>query len=398
MFDFEEIEVAIVGAGPGGTSTAKYLAEKGVSVVVFEKRQEIGAPKRCAEGISASTVETLKQKIPKRCIAQKIDGAIVYAPNGKSTVIDYGKTCGYILERKLYDKWLAEEAVRKGARIFAKANVYDVIKENGWVKGIKVDLSGKRFKVKSKVVVAADGIESTIARKAGLNTTNALINVDSGYQFEMCGIDLEDPHKIVFYFGNEIAPRGYLWVFPKGKDKANVGIGICGKFARKTAREYLENFVHKNENLRKGSIIEVNAGGIPVGGLLRNMVLNGFLVVGDAAHQVNPIHGGGLKEAQLAGKIAANVIAKAISQNDVSEEALSKYNEIWWRERGKKLEKIQRLREVVERLSDDDLNWLAENLTGKDLIAFSQGKGFGKLVKLLAKKPKLVTLARHLVM
>ncbi len=394
----EKYDVAVVGAGPGGTSTAKYLAEKGVDVVVFEKRQEIGAPKRCGEGLSESAIKLLGQKIPKRCIAQSIDGAIIYAPNGKKSVIKYKETVGYILERKVYDKWLAEEATKKGAKIISRANVKDVIKDSkGFIKGAVVEWEGKKYKVESSVLVAADGVESTIARKAGLSTVNLLVNIDSGYQFEMSGIDLEDPHKIVFYFGNKIAPRGYIWIFPKGKDRANVGIGIGGSFAKKTAREYLMEFVESNENLRKGSILEVNAGGIPVGGFLKNMVLDGFLVVGDAAHQVNPIHGGGMKEAQIAGRIAAQVIAEALEKGDVSSKTLAKYNELWWEERGKELEKVQKLREVVERLSDDDLNFLAENLSGQDLIDFTHGKNLVKLGKILLKRPGLIKLAKHLL-
>ncbi len=390
-------DVIVVGAGPGGTSTAKHLAEKDIDVVVFEKRQEIGAPKRCGEGLSSNSIKLLGQKIPKRCIAQAIDGAIIYAPNGKCAEIDYGETVGYILERKVYDKWLAEEAVRKGARIIAKANVYDVIKKNGFIAGVKVEWEGDNFEVESKVVVACDGVESTIARKAGLNTTNTLINIDSGYQFEMSGIDIEDEKKLYFFFGNKIAPRGYIWIFPKGKDRANVGIGIGANFAKKSAMEYLLEFVKKNESLRNGSILEVNAGGIPVGGFLKNMVLNGFVVVGDAAHQVNPIHGGGMKEAQIAGKIAASVIADALAKGDVSEKTLKKYNEIWWKERGKELEKVQKLREVIEKLSDEDLNFLAENITGEDLINFTHGKNLGKLAKILMKRPSLVKLARALI-
>ncbi len=393
----EKSEVVVVGAGPGGCSTAKHLAEKGVEVVVFEKRQEIGAPKRCGEGLSANTVKLLGQKIPKKCIAQTINGALVYAPNGKCIEISFDETVGYILERKTYDKWLAEEAARKGARIITKADVVDVIKENGFITGVKVKWNGKTYKTKSKVVVGADGVESTIARKAGLNTTNALIHLDSGYQFEMAGIELDDPHKLVFYFGNEIAPRGYIWIFPKGKDVVNVGIGICGLFSKKSAREYLMDFIQNNENLRNGSILEVNAGGIPVGGFLKNMVLDGFLVVGDAAHQVNPIHGGGMKEAQIAGKIAAMVIAEALEKGDVSAKMLKKYNEIWWKERGHELERVQKLREVIEHLSDEDLNFLAEHLTGDDLIDFTHGKNLGKLAKILLKRPSLIRLAKYLM-
>ncbi len=76
---------------------------------------------------------------------------------------------------------------------------------------------------------------------------------------------------------------------------------------------------------------------------------------------------------------------------------MSEYNQIWWDERGKKLEKVQKLREVFEKLSDDDLNMVAETLTGDDLIAFSKGNRLGVLAKILMKKPSLVKLARYLL-
>jgi len=395
----DEYDVVVVGAGPGGSATSKALAEMGLSVLLLEKRPSIGSEKRCAEGLSISTIDIIEErmgKIPKRCFARMISGAIVYAPNGKEILIDFGKNAGAVMERKVFDKWLAAQASRAGAHVEAKTEVLDVIKKDGFVKGVKVQRDGQIFEVKSKVVVAADGMESTIARKAGLNTTSKLIDVDSGYQYEMSGLNIRDSRKIELWFGNEIAPRGYVWIFPKGKDLANVGIGVA--MNEKNAKYYLDKFIENNPKIfSHASVIEVNSGGIPVGGFLKNMVMNGFLVVGDAAHQVNPIHGGGMKEATVAGFIAGKVIAKAIKNNDVSEKYLSEYNRIWWRKRGRSLEKVLKLRETIENLSDDDFNALAEELTGDDLMEFSRGNKLFKLGKFFLKKPSLVYLAKKLI-
>ncbi|NLE03864.1 MAG: NAD(P)-binding protein, partial [Crenarchaeota archaeon] len=76
------IDAIVIGAGPAGTVCAKKLAENGFSVKVYDKRPEIGSPKRCGEGISEAT-QQIVGKIPDRCIAQKIKGARIYAPNGK---------------------------------------------------------------------------------------------------------------------------------------------------------------------------------------------------------------------------------------------------------------------------------------------------------------------------
>lgn len=396
----KEWDVVIVGAGPGGSSTATHCAKAGLKVALLEKRPSIGSEKRCGEGLSIGSIKmiekSLGKKIPSNCIAQKINGAIVYASNGKEVIIDFKKNSGATMERKIFDKWLAFEASRAGAYVQARTNVSDVIKEKGFVTGVKVNFEGNDYDIKAKVVVAADGIESVIARKAGLDTTNKLINIDSGYQYEMSNLKLRDPHKIELWLGNKIAPRGYCWVFPKGNDVANVGIGTA--LCDKPASYYLDKFIENNpEIFENASIIEVNSGGIPVGGFLDNMVLNGLIAVGDAAHQVNPIHGGGMKEATIAGKIAAEVIVSCIAKGDVSQKALSEYNKRWWSERGRKLKNVEKLREVVEKLSDDDLNMLADSLKGEDLIELCRGNKLAALAKILMRKPKLIALARHLI-
>jgi len=222
-----------------------------------------------------------------------------------------------------------------------------------------------------------------------------LDDIASCVQFEMTNVKI-DPDRIEMYFGNKIAPGGYVWIFPKGKETANVGIGVRRPFSRGHAIGYLKEFVKNDKNLSGGSILEVNSGGVPVGGLLEEMVSDNFIVVGDAAHQVNPIHGGGIAESYIAGKIASEVVAKAMKSGDFSKGNLSEYNERWWKTRGKKMKKLLKLRRVVESLSDEELNWLAGYLKGEDLVGLARASGLKKLGFILMKKPRLVTIARKL--
>jgi digeranylgeranylglycerophospholipid reductase len=392
----ENWDVIVVGAGPGGSVTAMHCAKHGLKTLLLEKRQEIGSPKRCGEGLPLTAVEIISMGVPQYCIRQEIDGAICYSPNGKDVIMNMKGAAGYVIERKELDKWLAYQAARAGAKVQAKTEVTEIIKENDYITGVKAVYQDEEYILKAKIVVAADGIESTIARKAGLNTANQLINVDSGFQFEMANVKIRDQRKLELFFGNEIAPRGYTWIFPKDKDIANVGIGIG--FADKSARHYLEKWIESRPDLFKNaSIIEVNAGGIPVGGFLDNMVLNGFAVVGDAAHQVNPIHGGGLHEATSAGKILADVIAKGIKNNDLSQEALSEYNTTWHAGRGKRLKKVEKIKQMFDKMSDDDMNLLAESLDGKMLLEMAQGSKIVGLGKLLITRPRLLKLVKHFI-
>ncbi len=389
-------DVVVVGAGPGGSNTARVAAEHGLEVLLLEKRPEIGAPKRCGEGFSVNGAKTLGIKPDPRWTINEIWGANIVAPNGKRVSVRYEKQVGWVIERKMFDKLLAIEAARAGAEVLAKSEVVGLVMQDGFVRGVEVERHGERLTVEAKIVVAADGVESKVARWAGIDSTQRLVDIDSAYQYEMV-VDLEEPDMLDLYFGNDIAPRGYVWVFPKGKDVANVGIGIGGNVSTKTAKQYLDEWIAKHEPFNEGRIIEVNAGGVPVGAPLEKLVANGLMVVGDAAHQVNAIHGGGVFEASFAGQLAGRVAAEAIERGDVSEAVLMKYDREWRAARGEILHRIYKLRRAIEQLSDQDLNYLAEQLTGEDVVAFANGERLGKLAKILMKRPHLIKAAKELM-
>ncbi len=388
-------DVVVIGAGPGGSNAARTAAEEGLDVLLIEKRQEIGAPKRCGEGLSVGGIKNLGLTPDPRWAINEIRGASVYAPNGKRISVRYPETIGYVLERKIFDKHLAMNAARAGAKVLARTVATGLIMENGFVKGVRYSRFGEEIETEAKIVVAADGVESKVARWAGINTTNKLMDIDAGFQYEMV-VDLEEPDMLELYFGAKIAPRGYVWIFPKGEDVANVGIGIGGK-EQGVAKKYLDAFIESRPDLKRGSILEVNAGGIPVGDPVDKLATNGLMIVGDAAHQVNAIHGGGIHEASVAGMIAGKVAAEAIQEGDVSEARLMEYEHLWREKRGKILHKIVKLRQAIEKLSDDDLNMLAEKLTGQDLVDFANGKNFMKLAKIMMRRPRLVSIAKGLL-
>jgi len=386
------IDAIIIGAGPAGTACAKKLAENGFSVKVFDKRAEIGAPKRCGEGLSEASQEFVG-KIPDRCIAHKIKGARLYAPDGRylDAILSEG---GFVLERKVFDKWLAEEAAKAGAAVQANTFISDIVKdERGYFVGVKGEFLGNEFEEKARVIICAVGAESPLRNKA-LGVFSKVNLIDSCLQYEMTNVDVV--HDLIhIYLSSVLAPRGYVWVFPKGEHRANVGLGIIPQ--DKKPKAYLDEFLKLHPEISKGSILEVNAGCVPVGGMIKDMVANGFVLCGEAANHVNPIHGGGIKEAVISGQMAADTITECLRKNDVSKRALSKFNAAWWKERGDHLKKVEKLRETLEKLSDGDLNDLVDTLKPEDIIDFSRGAKLSVLAKVLMRKPKLVSIARHLL-
>ncbi len=388
----KEFDVIVVGAGPGGISTATKTASLGLKTLVLEKDQEIGAPVRCGEGLGLGHLKRMGIEPKKSWAVQKIFGAMLYSPSGKKIEVRSDDVAGHIIERKIFEKELAREAAGKGAKFRVKTTVTDLIKENGKIAGVKALHLGEEQEFRANVVVGADGVESQTAQKAGLKTFNTLYHIDSGFQYEMAGIDIEYPDLINLYFGEKIAPRGYVWIFPKGEDCGNVGIGIAADNPL-TAKSYLDRWIESRPKISRGSVIEMNGGAVPVGGFMDKLTLDGFLVVGDAAHQVNPIHGGGMGLAYEAGQIAGQVIKDAHEKGDFSDAMLSNYTAEWETVRGKKLKNVLKKRQMFEKMTDKDFETLASSVTGDDImkLASEELMESAKIVsKKLVKHPGLV--------
>ncbi|MFQ6136285.1 MAG: NAD(P)/FAD-dependent oxidoreductase [Candidatus Hydrothermarchaeales archaeon] len=352
-----DYDVVVVGAGPGGSMAAKHLAKEGVDVLLVEKRPEIGTPVRCGEGTGINGLKEHGIEIKKEFIANEINGYCLFSPDGSKVEMPSKESNAYILERRIFDKCLAIEAAKNGAEVRVRTYATGLRKENGAVKGVRLKHFNEEYEVGCDVVVGADGVEGKVGRWAGINTRTRLDQMTSNVQFEMVGIELDAPHSMEFHFGHKVAPGGYAWVFPKGKDVANVGLGVRG--VEKTALEYLNEFIESKENLRNGSVIEINTGGVPVQGPIDKSVGSGVVLVGDSARQVDPLTGGGIYNAMHCGVIAGEVIKEAIEKKDFSERFLMEYDRRWRGTIGKGLLRSLKVKNGLQKMSDEDLNLVA---------------------------------------
>jgi len=392
-------DVIVAGAGPAGLAAGIELAKGKANVLILDRKQEIGCPKRCAEGLSNTWFNIMKLTPNPAWAVQEIKGAVLWSPNGKSVKMKDKKVLGYVLERKMFEKYLAIEAAKLGAKILMKHQIIEAKKENGIVV-LKVEVNHEVKEFKAKMIVACDGIDSLVARMLGLNTKSNLYDTDSGYQYEMTNVSGYDEDCLHLYFGVKIAPRGYIWIFPKRDGTANVGIGIGGEESAKTkinAKEYLDNWIATQPGLANGSIIEINAGGIPVGGFLEKMDADNLLVAGDAGHMVDPIHGGGIGIAMEGGRLAGEVALRAVKANDYSSKVLGTYTKEWFKLRGDKLKRRLKSRHLLEQLSDDDFNYLAESITMDEALKIGNGtlskaEKVMLFTKKLIKRPGLVKI------
>ncbi|MBP1912195.1 geranylgeranyl reductase family protein [Thermococcus stetteri] len=383
-------DVVVVGSGIAGPIVARNVAKAGFSVLLIDKKWAIGTPKQCAEGISIKVFDKYDIPYDRRFINREIYGAKLYSPSGYELELRYKEASGVILERKVFDKMLAYYAAKAGADVLARTEALDVIKKDGKIAGIKAKHEDEPVEIYADIIVAADGVESTIARKAGINTYAPPHEFDSSYEYEML-IEGFDPDLIHLWFGNEIAPRGYVWVFPKDEDRANVGIGINSDNPN-TAKYYLDKWLKEN-NIPAKKLLEVNVGVVPVGGFVKELAKDNVVVVGDAARQVNPMHGGGMAEAMEAGTIASKWIVKALEEENIS--LLQNYTKEWWETDGKRLEKVLKVRRVTEKLTDEDLDLFIQVLSGADAEKIAGGD-YTEVIKALLKNPKVLMSKRRI--
>ncbi len=386
-----DYDAVVVGAGPAGSLTAKTMAEEGLRVMLLEKRPEVGMPVRCGEAVGIKGMNEFGINGDKRFVANETRGVYLFTPDGTRVAMLNEAPNGYVLERRYFDKYLTIQAAKAGVEVLVKAYATGLIKEDGLVKGVKVKRFDEEFTLHCDCVVGADGIESKVGRWAGIDTRVPLSQMASNVQFEIAGVDV-DPEILEFHFGSKVAIKGYAWVFPKGKDIVNVGLGVRG--SEVTAYEHLKRFVASKENLRDGSVVGIVAGGVPVVGPNQRSVAGGVILVGDAARQVDPLTGGGIYNAMLCGVLAARVIKEAVDAEDFSEEFLAKYETKWREEIGQKLLKSMRVKEAMERLSDEDLNKIGKAM---------QGMNWGNVdIKDIAKSifrmpPELLSFIRELM-
>jgi len=341
-----EYDLVVVGAGPAGSIAAKTAAEKGLDVLLVEKRQEIGTPVRCGELVSSRAIAKFTE-INKKWVAAEVKWAKIYLPDGKE-IIQSGedeKEVQLVLERKIFDRHLAELAAKAGADIMVKTAAIGLKRRKDGLVDIILRKIGEDFSVKSKIIIGADGIESRVGKWAGIDTSLELDEIGSAVQYLMIDVDFDSDYAY-FWFSKDIAPGGYAWLFPKGERKANIGLGVIPALTNKSAKEYLDDFVKKN--FEGGKILEVVAGAVPLKGPIETAVADNVMLAGDAARHADPFTGGGIANAMKAGFFAACVAAEAIEKKDYSREFLKKYDEFWKNDFGKMLRENRiRLEELI---------------------------------------------------
>lgn len=389
-------DAIIAGSGPAGSVTARFAAESGAKVLVIERRAEVGVPVLCGEGISRK-IDDWDMVTGDRWIAGRMDGARIYSPDKTCVTIgaeQAGNETGYVIYRDIFDQELARHAIKAGAEYMMNTQATGLIKEGDKIVGIIAKYFDEKLKFEADIIVGADGVDSKIGHWAGIETRLDPKDLETCAQYTLENIDIKDAY-CEFYLGKEIAPGGYVWVFPKGKGIANVGIGILASLSESgMAKKLLENFIEKDPRLKKGIPIRFLAGAVPVSNPIET-VLDNIILVGDAARHVDPLTGGGLTNCLEGGKIAGEVIGKAVKQKDFSKEFLSEYETRWKEAFGQKIKRNYLFKELLLDMDDKTLNHIAYALKDKKFDEISTHGLVKEVANELPISTKFKALLKH---
>ena len=393
----EKFDALVVGAGTAGCLAAKTIAEAGLKVCLIDskKREEIGA-KICGDALGEHHLTYLGLGKPKGGeLEKKIEGVQIFSPDQNTVFTIADKDfIGYILNRRLFGQWLLKRASDEGAELKDSTHFLEPIFERGFVTGATVkDSAGKNLQIQSKVTVDTSGFMGVVRHKLPeeMNIDREIENED----VEACYREIrqlkqenENTKYCEIYLGSNVAPGGYVWIFPKGGAKVNVGLGICmrGKFPN-PKKQYYDHILTRP--LFEGSLL-LNAGAWwdPTRRPLDNMVGNGLVVVGDAASLVNPIHGGGIGPSMMSGFQAGRTIAEALEKGEPTQEALWPFNKSYMDSYGKKQASLDIFRMLLIASSDADLNYgmNCKLITEDDVLKAAMGDEFHLNITETAKR------------
>lgn len=328
-----EREVIVVGAGPGGSVCASYLSRAGIDVLLLDK-ERWPRDKPCGDSqaeVTMSHVRELGGFDEVKKVGYPNKGLLLTSPNHEKCYLPASGE-RFTTPRRIFDNIIKDLALRHGAELLEECWVYDVIKEDGFVKGVKAKYRGEYVEFRSKLVIGADGSHSRVAKSIGQFPDDpASVAVVGRCYYEY--VPMEGYLEI--HFDQNVLP-GYVWIFPSGKDPVtNVGLGFNAEIYMKeqmkgrTLEDFLQVFIENNphgERLKNARRIGPWKGWrIPSGPQAMDNYGSGVMLIGDAGSMVLPLTGEGIGPAMETARMAADTAMEALAAGDFSADFLKRY-------------------------------------------------------------------------
>ena len=410
-----DYDVIVAGGGLAGTIAAQsvsYYSNQKLSILVIDRNSEFMPGRKsfsgwtCGDAVSKEAVDYMAERIKvpwsEPEIEHHVKGVMAFSPDRQTAIPFDG--AGYMLNRQKLPEIQNERAKKRGINFDFQINLTGLLYDNGQVIGVEgIDNKTKQpFKKTAKVVIDTTGITSML-RNGIKNTTKMEKKIDRRdiestgryiMYFEKAQEDLTefDPDYCIIHLDQDIAPGGYGWVFPKGQNKVNIGLGVEKSILDQrnarlkktdTVSSLIDQYVARNRAMKNAKLsqdeIDKNnsTGNFQVSVRRQNdcLVANGYAIVGDAAWMPKPLDAGGIGPALVAGTIIGKCIVEAIESNDVTENGLWKYNKEFINEYGYKTAGLEVFRRLIQTLTNDQISYGMKHFLGDlDVEAISKGE------------------------
>jgi menaquinone-9 beta-reductase len=326
----DDADVIVVGAGPAGSTTAYYLAQTGLDVLMLEKstfpREKVcgdGLTPRGVRALAAMGISVSEQDGWVRNKGLRVIGA------GKRLELPWPELSSYpgyglVRPRTDLDQMLARRAQKAGARLLEGVTVTGPVlgERTGRITGVAAKQADGEHTYRARVIVAADGNSSRLSVAMGLRKRDDRplgVAVRTYYQSPRHDDDYLESW-LDLWDGDRLLP-GYGWIFGMGDGTSNVGLGLLNTSAafghtdyHALLRKWLEGMPAEWGFTEENRTQPIRGAALPMGFNRTPHYYQGLLLVGDAGGMVNPFNGEGIAYAMESGEILARTIAQALAR------------------------------------------------------------------------------------
>ena len=308
-------DAIVVGLGPAGSMAAYELAKKGINVLALDK-ETFPRDKSCGGCISVK-VDPIVDFDFSDLIEDTITGISFTFKSKRKLDVDSTRPIAYNVSRERFDAFLVDRAARSGAEIIEGARVISCADKDD-----HVEVSTETGKFKARYLIGADGANGVIGREF-FNKDYSHSHLSITAEFSVSPEQIERlKGRCLVDFGS--VPYGYAWIFPKAKT-LSAGIAGYSSKIRGNIKGYFNEFMESHPVLQGLPKPKTKGWFIPVyHGRDQKLFKGRTLVVGDAAHLVDPFLGEGIYYAMRSGQIAARSVGQALTD---SVKELSLYKE-----------------------------------------------------------------------